>query len=108
MQQVPRSRSIDIPRFVLDGDPACASVDPELFFPQEIEDIGGRLSARYTNPTAAKSICDSCPLKNPCLIYALENREVGIWGGTTESQRESLRQNRKAFVVRRLPTPLYT
>ena len=108
MQQVPRNRSIDIPRFVLEGEPACASVDPELFFPQEVEDVGGRLSARYTNLSVAKSICESCPLKNPCLIYALNNTEVGVWGGTTESQRESLRKNQRAFVFRRQSTPLYT
>jgi hypothetical protein len=107
MQQSPRSSYLDIPKFVLDGDAACASVDPELFFPHEVEDERGRVSARYGNLPLAKNICDSCPLKNPCLIYALHNIEVGIWGGTTESQREILRRNAKIPISRRQPTPLY-
>jgi WhiB family redox-sensing transcriptional regulator len=107
MQQSPRNRYLDIPRFVLEGDAACASVDPELFFPQDVEELGGRLSGRYTNLALAKSICESCPLKNPCLIYALHNVEVGVWGGTTESQREVLRRDRKVPVGRKQKTPLY-
>ena len=91
-----------VPKFVLSGDPACSTVDPELFFPQEQP---GQLAAKYVNLSKAKAICDGCPLKNPCLEYALRNMEIGVWGGTTESQREDLRRKGNIRVIRRVPAP---
>jgi WhiB family redox-sensing transcriptional regulator len=42
-----------------------------LFFSEEIGDIA-----------AAKRICATCPLQEPCLEGALERREPwGVWGG---------------------------
>lgn len=42
-----------------------------LFFSEEIPDIA-----------AAKAICRSCPVADPCLQGALERRESsGVWGG---------------------------
>lgn len=35
----------------------------------------------------ALAICEGCPYKAPCLRLAIENDEVGIWGGTTEEER---------------------
>jgi WhiB family redox-sensing transcriptional regulator len=35
----------------------------------------------------------TCPVAEPCLEYALEtNQRAGIWGGTTEEERKSLRR----------------
>ena len=35
----------------------------------------------------AKDICQTCPVKRPCLDYALSIREPhGIWGGKNESE----------------------
>lgn len=85
--------AINAPKFIFDDKKAaCAEVDPELFFPQETEYWEGKITARYTNIAEAKKICSECPLKTPCLIYALENREQGIWGGTTEDNRTSMRR----------------
>ena len=40
----------------------------------------------------AKRICESCPLKNKCLAYALEHQEAnGVWGGLNPDQRKRIR-----------------
>ena len=41
----------------------------------------------------AKSVCAVCPVIDECLQYALEtNQRSGIWGGTSEKERKSLRR----------------
>ena len=57
----------------------CASADPEEWFPEK-----GAKSVR------AKSICQTCPVIDECLQYALDNRLDGIWGGTSTRQRSSM------------------
>lgn len=101
-----RNWSISIPKFILEDNPACAETDPELFFPQEGFDFGGKNISKYVNLNAAKKICESCPLKLPCLQYALENTEIGVWGGTTEEQRKLMRQRSGAARrQRKSPSP---
>jgi WhiB family transcriptional regulator, redox-sensing transcriptional regulator len=64
---------------------ACRGVDPDLFFP----DRGGSVRE-------AKEVCRGCPVREECLRYALENGEsFGIWGGTSERERRSLRSRRR-------------
>ena len=59
----------------------CASVDPELFFPETGQ-----------SPVAAKKICASCPVQPECLESALWLDNVhGVWGGTTRIERQQLR-----------------
>ena len=36
----------------------------------------------------AKQFCAECPVKRECLEFALIYNEKGIWGGTTEEERE--------------------
>lgn len=38
----------------------------------------------------ARLLCSMCHVKEECLRFALENDCVGIWGGTTETQRRKL------------------
>lgn len=64
---------------------ACRQVDAELWFPE----VG-------SSATAAKRICQQCPVLEQCLAYALENQEKGIWGGTSEKQRQKLRAQEAA------------
>ncbi|MGD2044020.1 MAG: WhiB family transcriptional regulator, partial [Acidimicrobiia bacterium] len=41
----------------------------------------------------AKAVCSVCPVIEDCLQYALEtNQRSGIWGGTSEKERKSLRR----------------
>ena len=37
-------------------------------------------------------LCAGCPVRRPCLRYALSTgQEFGIWGGYDESERRALR-----------------
>lgn len=60
----------------------CRGTDPELFFPTQGE----------TPSPAALAACDRCEVKTQCLKWALANKEPGIWGGTTDRQRRTMRQ----------------
>lgn len=56
---------------------ACASWDPELWFPHPGD-----------SASMAKKVCSGCPVKEECLNYAVEHRGLGgIWGGLTEEDR---------------------
>lgn len=57
----------------------CASVDPAIFFPEKGE------SAK-----PAKSVCRRCPYTAPCLTWAVVHKERGVWGGTTEIERQGM------------------
>jgi WhiB family redox-sensing transcriptional regulator len=65
---------------------ACRGLDPDVFYPLSDEEAG-----------EAKAICAACPVREPCLEFALDTREAeGIWGGTTARERRRLlRQRRK-------------
>lgn len=39
-------------------------------------------------------ICRTCPIETQCLDYALRHYVTGIWGGTTERQRQAIRRER--------------
>lgn len=60
----------------------CAQTDPEAFFPEK----GG-------STREAKTVCQSCSVREECLEYALANDErFGIWGGLSERERRRLRR----------------
>jgi WhiB family transcriptional regulator, redox-sensing transcriptional regulator len=63
----------------------CArpDIDPEWFFPTD----GG-------SPRKAQRICESCPVRKPCLAYAHATRSDGVWAGTTERERRAVRRRR--------------
>lgn len=81
---------------------ACYQADPELFFPIGSAGTGAAEIQR------AKAICAGCPVRRPCLSYALAtSQEFGIWGGRDESERRLLhrqwRESRLAASTGRLP-----
>jgi WhiB family redox-sensing transcriptional regulator len=87
------SFSIEYPNFTEHGDPLCSQTNPDMFFPDE--PIEGNILNRnvYTFEREAKLICSSCPYNSDCLDYALKNQDLqGIWGGSTEKQRNKLRR----------------
>lgn len=68
---------------------ACTEVAPDLFF----ADMTLLAETKH-----AKKICETCPVKDQCLQYALENRiEHGVWGGLTINERRSLLRRSKVF-----------
>jgi len=64
---------------------ACAGVaDPDAFFP-EPEDWA------TPRPWGALALCGVCPVRARCLAYAVDAGEQGIWGGTTDTDRDLLK-----------------
>jgi WhiB family transcriptional regulator, redox-sensing transcriptional regulator len=65
---------------------ACRDVDPELFFPV------GNAGPALLQIGQAKQVCAGCPVRAPCLDWALDSgKEAGVWGGTSEHERRALR-----------------
>jgi WhiB family redox-sensing transcriptional regulator len=68
---------------------ACAGADTDRFFPW-----GGN------TPAALVALCGSCPVAEACREYALDRPWItGVWGGTTATQREQIRIERRARQV---------
>jgi len=69
---------------------ACRSVPVESMFPGDSHGVA-----------LARRICKKCPVRHPCLEYAVVNRiEDGIWGGTSmESRRRLVRDRQTASSV---------
>lgn len=71
---------------------SCANLDPAMFIIERGQDV-----------QPALNVCKTCPVKDPCLRYAIDNNEIGIWGGTTGKQRRKMKsltlQNTEALVV---------
>ena len=57
------------------------------------------------------SQCSTCPVKLACLNYALERHSDeglhGIWGGTTENEREGYRRSLQEGLTTPLDTPWF-
>jgi WhiB family transcriptional regulator, redox-sensing transcriptional regulator len=65
---------------------ACRHHDPELFFPE------GTVGPAQRQADQAKQVCQACPVRTPCLGFALRHGLAsGIWGGTTEGERRDIR-----------------
>lgn len=96
---------LQVPEFILKGTPSCSEIDPELFFPQENVDFNGDVRGKYIDLAGAKRICDGCPLRIDCLEYALNNTEIGIWGGTTEEQRNQIKRSSRRKAIRKSRRP---
>jgi len=67
------------------GDALCRGNHSHLFFPpSQVE----RKEERERRELKAKAICLVCPVKDPCLDFAMRIREpYGIWGALTEAER---------------------
>jgi len=69
---------------------ACRHADPELFFP--VAPAGSALAQL----ARAKKVCARCPVRTPCLEFALETgQDFGVWGGTSEQERRVMRRSRR-------------
>ncbi len=67
---------------------ACRDRHASVFFPPS---QGERNNDRSERERLAKAICTRCPVRQPCLDYALRIREPhGIWGGMNEVERRLL------------------
>lgn len=74
---------------------ACLEVDPELFFAEMPADL-----------ELAKRVCVECPLREPCLVGALERREPhGVWGGEIFAEGQVIARKRPRGRPRKHPLP---
>lgn len=90
------SRSLDIASDDWRAQSACRDTDPALFFPV------GTTGPALEQITSAKSVCDTCEVKDPCLRFALEtNQDSGVWGGKSEEERRQVRRQARAAQARR-------
>lgn len=76
------------------GDPACAGLDPELFFPEASDPSHGPSPAERV----ALAVCAGCPVRDWCLDRDLEecsttSRIVGVRGGLRQADRRALHQS---------------
>jgi WhiB family redox-sensing transcriptional regulator len=67
----------------------CRSLPPETFFPSD--GVGVEIARR---------ICADCPVKDPCLEYAMANHiDHGVWGGTSERERRRIARSRRRLAT---------
>src|ERR671921_1881195 len=67
---------------------ACRGPQAAVFFPPSHFE---RKDEKAERESRAKAICATCPVRQPCLAYALQIREPhGIWGGLNEAERRQL------------------
>lgn len=43
------------------------------------------------SPVFKKQMCGQCPVRQECLSHALAYDEPGVWGGTTQKERELMK-----------------
>ena len=63
---------------------ACRGLS-HLFFPAPAE----RPQARERREEAARSVCGSCVVYEPCRTFARRHHEYGFWGGESEDERHA-------------------
>jgi len=59
----------------------CKGLGPDVFY----LDKGGDVNR-------AKGICSTCPVRQVCYDYALNNERFGIWGEASAKQRKQARK----------------
>jgi WhiB family redox-sensing transcriptional regulator len=65
-------------------DAACRKLGSSLFFAPDDE----RPPAKRHREAAAKAVCARCPVRMPCVLYALTTHQpYGVWGGLAEDDR---------------------
>lgn len=60
---------------------SCRGCDMAMFYPNH-----------GAHSHHAKRVCDDCPVRAACLDYALTHREWGVWGGTDDADRDTIRR----------------
>jgi WhiB family transcriptional regulator, redox-sensing transcriptional regulator len=69
---------------------ACRGTELSVFFP-----------GRGESAEPARQVCAGCPVRQPCLDYAISHAITsGIWGGLAERDRRALRSRHRVAVRR--------
>lgn len=75
-------------------DAACRrlpGIDPSWFHTPAGASDEIDVDERREATIAAVAVCSLCTVRDECLAWALEHREHGIWGGTTDRERTRMR-----------------
>ncbi|MGW5682819.1 WhiB family transcriptional regulator [Nonomuraea sp. NPDC003754] len=65
---------------------ACGAQDPDVFFPLDWKTVPAAQTAEI------RRICTSCPVRLPCLEWAVTTGEPdGMWAATTPADRRRMR-----------------
>lgn len=83
-----RTIDVDYPHF---KNAACAGMSIDNFYPEPFSQKASVKRAQTEKVKATLAICASCEEQEKCLEYALKAEPFGIWGGTTEGERQYLR-----------------
>lgn len=84
------------------AEAACAGysykwgVNPDAFYPT---------ATQHSDP-AATELCNTCPIIDDCLQWALHHEAWGVWAGTFPEQRQTMR--RRLNIVLQPPPGAYT
>lgn len=77
----------------------CFGQNPARWFPSGSFSSNARRSSRISEKMIledrayAKKVCAGCPVKEPCLDFALKAKEPwGIYGGVSEYDRRQMRR----------------
>lgn len=79
-QRNPLAEIAQPPEWMREG--ACVGADPDMWFPP-----------KHASNQTARHICSDCPVRLTCLRYSLDHNETGIWGGTTDYQRQQMKRH---------------
>jgi WhiB family transcriptional regulator, redox-sensing transcriptional regulator len=73
------------------ADALCRERPEVNWFPERAKgvDLGAEIAA-------ARSVCARCLVRDECLAFAVQHKERGVWGGTSEQERQALRKSRAA------------
>ncbi len=61
---------------------ACRDTDTASFFEDRLF------------PELRRSFCQRCPVRSDCLKEALDHKDAGLWGGTSQQARNSILRGR--------------
>lgn len=96
-------RGPKVPQKAWVNEAGCYDQPIEVFYPPEDDP-----KATYK---VARSLCERCPVRLPCLDYALETGEKwGMWGGLTPEERTREKRcrdrHRRQEWIKSSPAPL--
>ncbi len=84
-------------------DAACVGAPDGLFYGPE----GEKPPERLAREARALEFCAACPVLDPCRMHALALPETyGVWGGTTEANRNAVRRGRITASALPMPGPV--
>ena len=78
---------------------ACKGVPSYLFFPEEMKRNGFKENPLFLGKKA-EDFCESCPVKALCHEFSVLNDAEGIWGGTSDRQRNRRYPREERFEMR--------